>query len=406
VAKPEAARSTLSTLALSSLLCALVVGSTTPTPLWPLYQVRLGFGAGTTTLLFTCYLAAVVPATLIAGPQADRFGRRWPVTVSVLLAGVALWVLATASSVGGLVAGRLLQGMAVGSGGPPLTSGLLAIQPRANRTAASLFVTVALTGAAGLGPVLSGALASGGQPIRAYAAAGGLLALTAFPALALLPAGERGERRKSNGRRYAFLDDPADRRRLAGASVRSLLAWGIAYVSLALAPSFAIAITQRHDLLLVGAPGGVLLIISAVVQVLAARFKTPSITRLGLLALASGFVVLGIAPFAPSIEIVLVALAVLGIGHGLVFMTALRTAAATAAPDGKGATAAVFFTVTYLGGGLTVLSIGGLSTLVGLVAAMQVFCLCGTLASVLHVRGLMGVENRARSVAVTEGRTL
>ena len=403
-ASPKAARHPVRTLAPGSLLVALVVGSTVPTSLWPLYQARLGYGAGTTTLLFTCYLTALVPATLIAGPVADRLGRRGPVAVSVFLAGGSLWALGTASSVMWLAVGRLLQGLAVGAAGPPLTSGLLAIQPRANRPAASLFVTVALTAAAGFGPVLSGVLASDGQPIRAYAAAGGLLALTAIPALAFLPPGKRGERREPIGRCDTFVDDPADRRRLAGASARSLLAWAIGYVSLALAPSFIVAVTHRHTLMLVGAPGGALLLISAVVQVLAARVNTRSAARFGLLSLASGFVVLGIAPFLPSIEIVLLALAVLGIGHGLVFMTALRAATAAAPPGGDGTTAAVFFTVTYLGGGLTVLGIGGLSALTGFVGAMQVFCLCGLVAAMLQVRGLMRVDEATQHVGVTEPR--
>ena len=403
-ARPEAARSTIRTLALSSLLVALVMGSTAPTPFWPLYQARLGYGAGTTTLLFTCYVMALVPATLIAGPVADRLGRRGPVAVSVFLAGVSLWALATASSVVWLAAGRLLQGLAVGAAGPPLTSGLLAVEPRTNRPAASLFVTVALTAAAGFGPVLSGVLASGGQPIRAYATAGGLLALTAFPAFALLPPRERGERREPNGRCRTFLDDPAARRRLAGASARSLLAWAIGYVSLALTPSFAIAVTHRRTLLLVGASAGLLLLISAVVQVLAARVKTQSATRFGLLSLASGLLVLGIAPFLPSIEIILVALAVLGIGHGLVFMTALRAATAAAPPAGDGTTAAVFFAVTYLGGAQTVLGVGGHRTLNPLVAALPVFCLCGAVAAMLHVRGLMGVDKVARQVGFNKPR--
>jgi len=405
-ASAETKRSTVRRLALGSLLVALVVGSTTPTSLWPLYQARLDYGAGATTLLFTCYLMTLVPATLIAGRVVYGLGRRGPLSVSVLLAGVSLWALGNASSFAWLAAGRLLQGLAVGAGAPPLTSALLAVAPRANRTGASLLVTVAITTAAGFGAVLSGVLVGDGQPVRAYAVAGGLLALTAFPALALLPPEAPRESRVTGVRRRNFLDDPVARRQFARASARSLLAWAIGYASLAVAPSFGVSVLHSNALLLVGAPAGLLLVISAAVQVLAARVRSESAARFGLLSLGLGLLVLSIVPFLPSIELLAASLAVLGVGHGLVFMTALRDAIAAAPPADDAKTAAVFFTVTYLGGGLTVLGIGALSTFVGLVAALQVFCLCGAVVAIVHVRLLMGVNSAAQNVGLNQPRML
>ena len=55
----------------------LFAGSNLPTPLFPIYEDRYGFGPGTVTLLFGVYVAGpVADVASCSGPVADRFGRR------------------------------------------------------------------------------------------------------------------------------------------------------------------------------------------------------------------------------------------------------------------------------------------------------------------------------------------
>jgi MFS family permease len=54
----------------------LFAGSNFPTPLFPIYEDRYGFGSGTVTLLFGVYVLVLVPTLVLLGPVADRFGRR------------------------------------------------------------------------------------------------------------------------------------------------------------------------------------------------------------------------------------------------------------------------------------------------------------------------------------------
>jgi MFS family permease len=68
--------------------------------------------------VFACYVLALLPATLIAGPVADTAGVRPVVAVSVVLAGVTTMLLAAdpswwlaAGRLGGWAAGRLPQGV-------------------------------------------------------------------------------------------------------------------------------------------------------------------------------------------------------------------------------------------------------------------------------------------------------
>jgi MFS family permease len=129
-------------------------------------DVHVGFGPSSKVLL---------PATLIAGPVADTAGVRPMVAVSVVLAGVATVLLAAAPSVWWLAAGRLLQGVAMGTAGAPLTTALLAVEQYGDRRRASLQATALLTAAAGTGPLLSGALANGRPHLPAVCRSGRLV---------------------------------------------------------------------------------------------------------------------------------------------------------------------------------------------------------------------------------------
>jgi MFS family permease len=234
-------RSAARTAAVGGLLAALVLASSVPTALWPAYQARLGYWVGTTIVLFACYVLALLPATLIAGPVADVAGARPVVAVSVVVAAAATVPLAAAPSVARLAAGRLTQGVAVGAAGASLTAALLAVEPRGNHRQASLLATALRTAAAGAGPVVSGVLAGGGDIVAPYATAVVLLALAAGAALPVLPGPPPREAPLRLWRRPALPGQPGARQRFAAAARCSLLVWAISYADLAVTPSFAVA---------------------------------------------------------------------------------------------------------------------------------------------------------------------
>ena len=63
----------------------VLAASNFPTPLFPIYAQRYHFGAATVTLLFSVYVAALIPAMLTLGRITDRVGRR-----PALVAGMAI----------------------------------------------------------------------------------------------------------------------------------------------------------------------------------------------------------------------------------------------------------------------------------------------------------------------------
>ena len=95
-------------------LLVLTMGTSTLTPLLPLYQQDFHISTGTATLLFVTYTVTVVPTMLIAGNLSDRLGRKRLLIPAMVVMTLASVVFALAESVPLLFAGRVLQGLAIG----------------------------------------------------------------------------------------------------------------------------------------------------------------------------------------------------------------------------------------------------------------------------------------------------
>ena len=53
-----------------------MLGTTLPTPLYPLYEKAFGFGELVTTVVFAAYAVGVTAALLVFGHWSDQLGRR------------------------------------------------------------------------------------------------------------------------------------------------------------------------------------------------------------------------------------------------------------------------------------------------------------------------------------------
>ena len=112
---------------LASIIVSLLAASSAPTPLYAVYQREWGFSPITTTVVFGVYAVVVLAALLVFGKISDHVGRR-PVLFAALFGqAVAMVVFASAGSVGALMAGRVVQGVATGAALGAIGAGLLDI---------------------------------------------------------------------------------------------------------------------------------------------------------------------------------------------------------------------------------------------------------------------------------------
>ena len=90
-----------------------MVGTTMPTPLYPLYEQRFGFGSLVVTVVFATYAVGVGTALVVLGGLSDRIGRR-----PVLLLGLVFALLSSLVFLipvePALFVGRLLSGLSAG----------------------------------------------------------------------------------------------------------------------------------------------------------------------------------------------------------------------------------------------------------------------------------------------------
>ena len=110
---------------LASLVVSLLAGSAAPTPLYAIYQRQWGFSSITTTIVFGVYAVAVLAALLALGRLSDSIGRK-PVLLAALAVQIlSMLVFARAGGVGGLMAARVIQGLATGAALGAIGAGML-----------------------------------------------------------------------------------------------------------------------------------------------------------------------------------------------------------------------------------------------------------------------------------------
>ena len=353
-------------------LAVLLTGTNLATPLYASYEHVFRLSPLDVTLLVAVYAAAVVVALLICGPLSDTAGYRPVLVAGLAAAACGSALLAAATGPGWLFAGRAVQGLAVGTCSGALTAGLVLTEPRGRRARASFLAATVTTAACGFGPVLAGALAQYGPAPRtlSYLVEIGLL-VPAAGAAALLPGslGRTGQRWRP---RWPSLPAPL-RAAFLGPAVVSLLAWAVAYVVLALVPSYAAAALGGSNLLVDGAAAGSLLLVAALAQAACRSWDPARAQQAGLLGLTAGLLGLIAAGLAGRAALLFGAMAVAGAGQGLAFMGSVRQINEIAPPAARAGTVAMFYVVTYAGSGLVTVGVGLLATLLGLTASVRWF---------------------------------
>jgi MFS family permease len=137
-------------------MLVLTMGTSTLTPLLPLYQRDFGLSTGTATLLFVTYTVTVCPTMLIAGNLADRLGRKRLLLPAMAVMTLASLVFALSENVPLLFVGRVLQGLAIG-GFLGVGAAFVVDHARADSKAlAAALAGVAFRVGFGLGPGLAG----------------------------------------------------------------------------------------------------------------------------------------------------------------------------------------------------------------------------------------------------------
>jgi MFS family permease len=377
-----------------------MAGTTLPTPLYPLYQQRFGFGGLMATVIYATYAVGVIAALLLFGSFSDQIGRRWMLLQGLLLsAASAVEFLATGSTwtgAGGivtLIAGRVLSGVSAGIFTGTATAALVDLarrprpslrvpQPRARR--ASLVAAAANMGGLGLGALLSGGLAEyAPQPLRLCFIVD--LALLALAAIGILLIPEPGRNTGPVVLRVQRLRVPPQVR---GTFVRAAAPGFAGFAALGLFTAVSAALlgqvlhNTNHALAGLLAFAGFAASLAG--QGVSMAFGREAAVGGGAMAerralLAGCFVlVLGLAVVAASLltaslPLLVAGAIVCGLGQGPSFRAGLALVNAGSPAGQRAEVASSFFVTLYIALSIPVIGVGAAAQSVGLVRAGIVF---------------------------------
>jgi MFS family permease len=353
-----------------------MLGTTLPTPLYPGYELRFGFGSLTVTIVFATYAFGVLAALLGFGRASDTIGRRPALFAGLTAAAVSSVVFIVVAHVhsGGLallLVGRFLSGISAGIFTGTATAALADYAGDA-KLRASLTAAVANIGGLGLGPLIAGWLATTvSRPLEVpYYLHLDLIAIAAV-LLAVVP--EPVDVQRPWHLTMQRLGVPHDlRARFIQAGTAGFAGFAVLGFFTAVSPA-ALALLGHHDPLVTGLVVFAVFAASAGGQVISVRPSVRTALLGGTAVLIVGSIGIGAGIHEKSLLVLVIGGVVCGLGQGLSFRSALGSITGAAPPDQRAAVSSSFFAVCYVGISLPVIGVGAASDAYGLVRTAEVF---------------------------------
>ncbi|MFF5231622.1 MFS transporter [Dactylosporangium sp. NPDC000521] len=359
-----------------------------PTPLWAIYQRHDGYSTIDVTLAFAAYAIGVIVSLFLAGHLSDLWGRRRVLLPAILLEAAAAALFLTSTSLGVVVAARVLSGLGVGMLTATATAHLselhAAARPSAGRARADLVATVANLGGFAAGPLLAGLLAQfGPAPLRTSYAVFVVLLLAAAAVVARVPETVTAVGRP---RRY----------RPQRISARYLAAGGGAFAALSvlglftsLAPAFVAGTLHHPSRALAGLVASMVFASGAATQILLRREPVRRQVAAGVALMAAGLLTVTAGVWAASLPVFLLGGMVAGGGAGALLKGAVSTVVDLASPATRGEALAAVFLGGYLGLALPVLGLGVATQVLPARLALLGFAIVIVLVTALAGRRLL-----------------
>lgn len=354
-------------------MLVLTMGTSTLTPLLPLYKSHFGISTGTATLLFVTYTVTVCPTMLIAGNLSDRLGRKRLLLPALALMTLASLVFALAESVPMLFAGRVLQGLAIGGFlgvGAAFVVDHARVQSKALAAAlAGVFFRVGF----GLGPGLAGLAAQYGPNPR-HTPFWGHIALMMIGILAIATAGETLMRRRDPGPFRIRIGVPAGQARgfLTYVAPATFMMSFVEGTVLSVVPIFVVEALGVTNLAVVGAIGFMVLAFGGAAPFLVRRLEPRRSLAVGV-TLSSLLSLLIVASSGlDAVWLVVLAAAAIGLANGFILYGGTVICGTIVPIQERGKLMSLLYMCAYAGTIPTVL-LGYLGDGIGLTPTLGIF---------------------------------
>jgi MFS family permease len=334
-----------------------MIGTTLPTPLYPLFEQRYSFGELMVTVIFAVYAFGVIAGLLVFGNLSDEIGRKPVLLTGLAFSAISAVLFVFAGSLAPIFVGRVVSGFSAGVFTGTATAMLVDLAPGGRRRMASLVAVVVTFGGLGLGTLLSGLLADYARsPLRLPFIVDLVLLVPAVLGLLVTP--ETVQRQALRLRLQRLSVPPEVRGVFIRGATAGFGAFAVAGVFSSVAPAFLGAILGRTSHALAGAIVFILFSASTVGQLLVSRLSDRRALILGCALLAGGVGLLALALWIESLAALIASASVVGLGQGFVTGAGLAAINQRAPIERRGETASSFFVVMYVGLSLPVIGVG------------------------------------------------
>ena len=387
-------------IAAAALLIAMV-GTTLPTPLYAIYQQRLGFDASWLTIIFSIYAAGVIAALLAVGSWSDQLGRRPMLLAGLLMGAISAVIFLCTDSITGLLIGRLFSGFSAGIMTGTATVAVIELAPKTFKNA-TLMATAANMLGLGLGPLLAGFTSQHlADPLHlVFYVHLALLLLAALGVAVIRETVQRPPQLKLGIQKPSV---PASVRSVfISASIAGLAGFSVAGLFTSMVPSVMIHIMDVHGGLLIGAVIGLFFVASILGQASLQWLPKSRHMSLGCVGLIIGMICLGLSIATAQLLLLVLAGLLAGIGQGMILRAGMGAVTASSPPHQKAAVTSAFFVVLYVSISVPVVAVGFSVQAFGLPHVGEFFASLVAVVALLAMISMRWVQSR-QAVASPSG---
>jgi MFS family permease len=367
-------------------IASLYIGSTLPTPLYPLYRHQFGFSEFVVTAIYASYVIGNLTALFALGRVSDQVGRRPTTLIAFAVLFVSVLCFLGSISTTWLFIARALNGLAAGLGAGALTAWIAELEPSHNKARAAIVASTGNLAGLGLGAIIAGLLAQYGPwPLRtSYVVYLAMLLMIVVLTLAMPEGVEHTVRTVDDLSLRPRIGVPRNiRLAFIAPAAMAFATFALGGFYAALIPGLLSQTLQQHNLAVVGALVALFFGTGALTAANTGTLTPRSAMLISTIMLLIGLGLLVTAEHMRSMATLVIATVTGGAATALGYRCSLQIVNEIAPPAHRAELVSSYLLVCYTANSLPVIGVGLLSLVVSAVSAHLAFALLLAALSVI-----------------------
>lgn len=363
----------------------VMMGTTLPTPLYPLYSNVFQLSPLMITVIYAVYAVGVIGGLLVFGQLSDCIGRRYVLIPGIILSIISAIVFLFASNVGLLLLGRIVSGLSAGLFTSTATTTIVNLAPDDKKNQASTIASSVNMLGLGFGPLLCGVLAQYlPYALHLVFIVDIVLLIPAFIGIWLMP--EPIKNKQSFRIKVQKLSVPAN---IRGTFIYAVIPVFVGFSMLglftAISPNFLGDILDIQNKAIIGLTVFLVFCASTVGQLILKQKSDYSVLMLGSATLIVGVILVGVSLLLSSYVLLLIGAIVSGLGQAFSFRAGLSTVNSVSPQDQQAEITSTFFTIAYIAISIPVVGVGLLQLGLSIQGAGLIFSIIVALLAIISL---------------------